>query len=902
MPAAAGARFGRYELVSLLGAGGMGEVFRARDHDLHREVAIKFLPARFAADEMRLARFAQEARAASSLNHPNIVTIHEVGEALGQPFIVMELVDGATLRHAIASGPIPPKRAIEYAAQVADGLAKAHAAGIVHRDLKPENVMVSRDGFVKVLDFGLAKLRSDQTGGGGGGRAASTDEDVTRDTPATDDGAVVGTVGYMSPEQASGQPAGFQSDQFSLGVILYEMATGRRPFSRKTSVQTLAAIIESDPVPLQDANPSFPAPARWIIERCLAKNPADRYASTLDLAHELRDVRTHLTEVTPPSDPSSARVPAPRRRRRAAVAVAAGFAALVLGLFAVPGVNDAVRARLGWLPLPGEKRVAILPASCRGGSDDERAACEGLPEFLVTRLGELPRFQRGLDVVPASEVSQNGVTTAGAARGRLGATLAVHVTAERQGTRVLLGVSLIDTRRLRQVRAATRNIAAAGASLLDEAVRAVVSMLDLELEPGAEAALRAGGTSLAEATTLFAQGLQVQPSQSALSGLSALERYDQQQSLEQAIAFFTRAIELDPRYALAQAGLGEAHLRLYRLVRQPEHLDLAERHCRRALEIDPLVPRVWQTLGNLHVETGKADEALSDFAKAIARNPRNAEVHRDLAAAYARLNRTQDAEAAYKKAISLPSPSWSIYSYYGVFVLRLQRFAEAEAAFKQGLQLAPENARLWSSLGVAYYSQERLDEADAAFERSLAIFPTGVAASNSATLRFDRGDYAGAARSFERATSLSPRDHRIWRNLGAAYYWAPGERERAAAAYRKAAELGEQERTIDPRNGMVLVELADCAAMLGQKPRAIALAEEALRLAPGDADVQYMAADVYEVLGNRQEALRLLGLALRGGRQRVDLERSPSFARLRTDPRYAALIASLPPAPGGNAK
>ena len=893
MPATVGARFGRYELVARVGAGGMGEVFRARDHDLQRNVAIKFLPARFTNDPVRLSRFAQEARAASGLNHPHIVTIHEIGEAFGQPFIVMEFVDGATLRHEIEHGPVPPKRAIEYAAQIAEGLSKAHAAGIVHRDLKPENIMVSRDGFAKILDFGLAKLRHDGEGDLSPGSRKATGDSVTRESPETSDGAILGTAGYMSPEQASGLPVGYQSDQFSLGAILYEMATGKRAFARATSVQTLAAIIEQEPEPLHDVNPAFPAPARWIVERCLAKHPAERYASTLDLAHELRAVRDHFTEASSGSGsaPGETKARPSRRNWWRVWAVTAVLLAALAGLLAIPHVNEAVRTRLGWLPLPAEKRVAVLPVACRGGVEAERQACEGMLDFLVIRLGELERFQHGLTVLPAVDIRQSGATTADGARSRLNATLAVQVTAEQQGDHALLGASLIDTVRLKQLRGITKTVVTSKVSLLDEAVKAVVHMLELELDANQQAALRAGGSGVASAVTLYAQALQASP---YFTARTALEKYDQQHSLEQAIAYFNLALEQDPRFALAHAGLGEAYLRLYRLTKRPEHLALAEQHCQRALELDKLVGQVWQTLGNLHTEGGKAGEALQDFDRALDRNPLSAEIYRDRAQAYLKLNRPKDAESAYQKAIQLQPASSSIFSYYGAFLYRLNRYPEAEAAFKRGLQLAPESPRLWSGLGGAYYAQRRPADAEEAFTKSMSIYPSGVTASNLGTVKFEKGEYSAAARAFEQATSLSPRDYRLWRNLGSAYFWAPGERGRAASAYRTAMDLGEQERQIDPTNGRTVVELADCAVMLGDRAKARTLVDEALRLAPGDSEVHYRAAGVFETLGNRDAALRWLGEALRAGRLRSDLERSPSFALLRADPRYAKLIASLP--------
>jgi len=319
MTLAAGSRFGAYEILSPLGAGGMGEVYRARDTKLGREIAVKVLPAGVSTDPGRRQRFEQEARSASALNHPGIVTIYDIGSADGVIYIAMELVDGRTLRDLLAEQPLTIRKLLEIGAQAADGLAKAHAAGIVHRDLKPENLMITKDGFVKILDFGLAKLAEPVT--------EQLSVLPTAIAPPTEPGTVMGTAGYMSPEQASGQPLDFRSDQFSLGAILYEMTTGRRAFQRKTGAETLVAIMREEPEPIGQVNPKAPAPVRWIIERCLAKDPEERYASTKDLARDLASVRDHLSE-TSASGGLAAAEPA-RLKRRGWLLPAA--AALVLG-------------------------------------------------------------------------------------------------------------------------------------------------------------------------------------------------------------------------------------------------------------------------------------------------------------------------------------------------------------------------------------------------------------------------------------------------------------------------------------------------------------------------------------------------------------------------------------------
>src|ERR1700691_3021745 len=287
MPLLPGSRLGHYEIGTLLGAGGMGEVYRARDPRLDRTVAIKILPAELSTDADHLRRFEREARSASALNHPNIVTIYELAQDGSAHFIAMELIEGQTLRQLLATGSLPIRKIIEIAAQVAEGLAKAHEAGIAHRDLKPDNLMITLDGFVKILDFGLAKVATS---------AQEAQQVRTLSSWQTQPGTIVGTVQYMSPEQAAGAVLDFRSDQFSFGLVLYEMVTGKRAFPRSTAAETLVAIMREQAEPIAVQNPDAPAPLCWAIERCLAKDPDKRYVSTRDLARELAAIRDRFSE------------------------------------------------------------------------------------------------------------------------------------------------------------------------------------------------------------------------------------------------------------------------------------------------------------------------------------------------------------------------------------------------------------------------------------------------------------------------------------------------------------------------------------------------------------------------------------------------------------------------------
>ena len=408
MTVAAGSRLGPYEVLSPIGAGGMGEVFRARDTRLRRDVAIKVLPASVSADAERLRRFEKEARAASSLTHPAIVTIYDIGQEGSVTYLAMELVEGETLRDLLAAGPLPVRRLLTIGAQVADGLAKAHGSGIVHRDLKPENIMVSKDGFAKILDFGLAKLTEPEPEAGRKTAAPTV-------SAGTEPGLVMGTVGYMSPEQARGAAVDFRSDQFSLGAVLYEMATGRRAFQGESRPEVLAAIIREEPQPLASVSPGVPPPLRWVIERCLAKDPAERYASTEDLARDLRGAEVRLSEISAGTALSA--VPGPSRaswRRKWMIGISTG---LVIGI---------ILGALGWRltagrsarpsEAPSFRRVTFQRGNvlhARFALDNQTilysASWEGRPtEIFSTRVDGTESRPLGLAKADLAAVSGNG--------------------------------------------------------------------------------------------------------------------------------------------------------------------------------------------------------------------------------------------------------------------------------------------------------------------------------------------------------------------------------------------------------------------------------------------------------------------------------------------------------------
>jgi len=495
----AGERIGRFEVLGELGAGGMGQLYRARDPKLGREVAIKVVAGRHSESREHQIRFEQEARAASALNHPNIVTIYDVGEHDGFPYIAMELIEGDSLRTYVAGAQRPLRRLVEVAAQLADGLAVAHQHGIIHRDLKPENVMVTRLGFVKILDFGLAKrvpppIPFDHT---------TIDYQV-----ATQAGAVVGTVAYMSPEQARGLPLDQRSDQFALGTILYEMLAGQRPFRGATTVDTLSAILSHQPEDPARLDPRIPRALADLVLRCLAKSPDDRFASTRELADALAAIRDGMSGSRAGAPPADRPLLSTGRARALAATGATLLALAAVGIWLARDRPQESGARSG-----AARRVAVLPFRDLTGTPAGALIGEGFAETVSARLGA----DGGVAVLPAAAIDE----TAGdlpALVQRTGAQAIVRGSLQFEGDRVRATFAVLDPDG-RQVSAGSAEGSATRLlDLQDEVARRMAAALGL---PPAAASTGAAGAEV--------------ESDRYLEALGHLRRYENDASVDAAI-------------------------------------------------------------------------------------------------------------------------------------------------------------------------------------------------------------------------------------------------------------------------------------------------------------------------------------------------------------------------------
>jgi serine/threonine-protein kinase len=542
-----------------------------------------------------------------------------------------------------------------------------------------------------------------------------------------------------------------------------------------------------------------------------------------------------------------------------------------------------VRGQIPWgrasRAAPAAQSLAVLQFATTGEDDESRLISAGLVETLTSKLTELERFRGSLAVVPASEVREAAVTSAMTANRTFGASLVVSGSVQKVGSAFRLTANLIDAVAGRQLRAIDIESSVGNfTDVQDQLVRRVAEMLDIELNPEVERIISAGTTSQSDAYLLY------------LEGRAHLQNFTDSESLDQAVTAFQGALQRDPQYALAYAGLGEACWRRWKLNQDSASMELAQSASRRAVEMNDLLAPGWVTLGLVLDGTGRPEDAVDAFRRALALSPRDPEALRGLANTYESLGRMADAEATYRLAIEARPGYWANFNQLGVFFYRIGRLDDAEKAFVRVTELAPENARAYSNLGGIYYAMGRIDDAVAAFRQSASIEPSYRVFSNLATVQYSQGDYIGAAHAFEQALALQGTDFRIWRNLASAYVSAPGLEAKAPAAYRRAAKLAEEQRRVNPRDPDVLINLGDCYVALGRTAEGLDLVANALELAPDDLDVELFAANIFEDAGDRDRALELLAKVLRNGFGVDQIDSAPGLADLRADPRFKALM------------
>ena len=734
MTLAEGTRLGRYEIRSQLGVGGMGEVYLARDTGLGRLVAIKILPPELAANQKRMQRFNQEAQAASSLNHPNILTIHEVEHDGPTPFIATEYIDGVTVRDLLKERTLKLDEALEIACQAASALAAAHEAGVVHRDIKPENIMVRRDGYVKVLDFGLAKLteRTD----------ATSPEAITQ--VYTDVGSVIGTARYMSPEQARGLEVDGRTDIFSLGIVLYEMLANRSPFGGGTNHEVVAAILKEEPQPLVDVNPEVSEGLQAVVFKALVKDREQRYQSARQLVEDIKSLKQELEwekkhgrspghstfsgsvpvetgQEQPPREVETASEPVARstssaeylvgeikRRKKSVVvvllALALGAASLVYLFF--------LRSR------QAIDSVAVLPFVNLGNDANTEYLTDGITESLINNLSQLPN----LKVIARSSVCRyKGREVDPQVVGReLGVRAVLTGKVVQVGDTLSIQVELVDVANQAQLWGEKFNRKASDIiSLQDELSRDISENLRLRLTGEERKQLAKRYTDNPDAYRLYWKG-----------------RYywnkRRPEEVKEAINNFRQAIDLDPNYALAYTGLADCYILGNLLQLSPKAaMPIAAESARKALQMDDRLAEAHTSLAKIKLsfEWDWAG-AETEFRKAIELGPGYATAHQWYGVYLSEMGRHDESLSERKRAQELDPLSLSIGTGLGRAYFWARRYDEGLAHLQQTLEKDPQYADTHWSFGLMYEQKKMTAEAIAAFQKAIDLsrtqeFPEG---------------------------------------------------------------------------------------------------------------------------------------------------------------------------------
>jgi len=710
-----GTRLGLYEILNSIGAGGMGEVYRARDHRLERDVAIKVLPEQFANDRDALNRFEREAKAVAALSHSNILSIHDVGVDRGVRFAVMELLEGETLRRRLDGSALAWRKAAEIAASIAEALSAAHSKGIVHRDIKPENIFLTSDGRVKVLDFGLARLSPPAAEAETAVLGAVTDTKTVA-------GVVVGTMGYMSPEQLRGDAVDGRSDIFSLGCVLYEMVSGKKAFARKTAAESISAALQENPPELAGSGSQIPPDFDRVIAHCLEKKPEERFQTAQDLTFALRTISTSSGVVSP------VRQQAKPRSRAAVWIAAAGLGVVLAALIALWAFrSSAIRS------------IAVLPFANVGADPNTEYLSDGITESIINSLARLPN----LEVMSRSSVfryKRPDVDPVTAGRDlKVQAVLVGRVM--HRGDQLSISAELVDTGSNRQIWGEQYNRKMTDILTIQEDISQEISgKLRVKLSGEDKKRLTRHTTENIEAYRLYLQG-RFQWNKRTLEGMQS------------GIEFFQQAINKDPRYALAFAGLADAYSLLadYNVLPAKEVMPRAKIAAMKALEID-------DTISEAHASLGWSKLTLDwDWP---------------------------GAEKEFKRSLDLNPNYATAHQWYADYLIVMGRGEEARASVKRAHDLEPVSLPISVALAAASYYTHEFDQAIDQSRRAILMDPQFVGA-HVVLGRADeqKGAYAEAVAELQRALQLSEGDSNELAALGHAYALSGnrGEAQKALA-------------------------------------------------------------------------------------------------------------------------
>jgi len=858
---------GPYRVLERLGAGGMGEVFLAEDTRLNRKVALKSMTESWAQEPDARERLLREARVVAKLNHPNIAAIYDILEVDENAHIVMEFVEGQTLAERLRKGRLPHEQVVQIGIQLGDALANAHARGIIHRDLKPGNIHLTPEGKVKVLDFGLAKVRA--------ARADGTTPTETPTESLTKEGHVIGTPAYMSPEQLRGQEADVRSDVYSFGVVLYELATGSRPFEGRDFVSlALAVITESAPL-AHDLEVKVPKGLSAIIARAMAKDPSDRYASASDMLADLRNFAEALEQPTA-STLRSFFLPLSRLALPARTTTATFSAALLVIILGLVfwRLGTFQRAVAGPRPV-----IVVLPFDNLSGDPGNDHLGVGIADTLITDLAAIPAV-----TVVSRSAAEDGpgksADTRKVARDT-GATFVVRGSVQRTLAKLLVTVNLLRPDESLAWGKVYEDELAGIFGLQRRIAEGLTETLRLNLSAAEREHITRPLTKNLDAFAEYSRGL------------ALLELREDAGKIDGAIDSFSKAIGMDPKFALAHAALGEAYWFKFKTTKQTDWTEKATASIVEALRLEPEQAAVRISLALVYQGTGRAVEAAEELRRVLSFQPGNEEAHRLLGDLLVDEGRTAEAITEFQKAIELRPGYWRNSAKLGYAYLLLGRYPDAIAQLKRAIGLKPDSSVTLQMLGSVY---QRMGDKASALEnygKAIQLRPVASAYSNIGMIHYEAGRFEEAARAFEQAITLEPKVPTYHRNVGDAYRRL-GRREEATASYLQAAELTKTLLQINPKDALGLARLAVLEAKLGRRQEAAEHAASAVALVPTNGDVLYRVAVVHALAGEHSQALAILREAVKQGYSVALARTDDDLASVRDLPDFKVLLEGSP--------
>lgn len=880
-----GQHLGCYRVDSIAGLGGMGVVYLAWDERLGRKVALKLLPQSMVANEAALDRLKREARSASALNHPNIVTIHDIGEVDSNYYFATEFIAGATLRERMTKGPIPCDEAVDIAIQVASALEAAHQAGIIHRDIKPENIMLRPDGYVKVVDFGIAKL-ADSTFA-----EAMADGAGSITLAETNVGSVFGTVRYMSPEQACGAPVDKRTDIWSLGVVLYEMVTGHAPFTGDAPGDVMSAILEKEPSPLLGYIKQTPAELQQIITKALRKDRSERYQSAAEMLEALKNLRRKL-------EAKSERAAAPLWLRWARSPAAAALLLVVAALALALPFNW---SRKPTTSSPLEKGIAVLPFENLSAEKENAFFAAGIHDELLSNLSKIKELKviSRTSVMEYKSGSPRNIREIGQ---QLGVAHVLEGSVQRTANRVKVSAQLIDARTDAHLWSQTydRNLTDVFA-IQSEIAQQIANQLQAKLSPAERAAIEERATADVVAYSLYTEA-------------KGIEWYDWEgvdRSNERKVKLLEKAIQRDPNFALAYASLANAQFDVFDSngASDLRQLELAKQSAEAALRLRPDLGEAHLVLARCYyyanLETGDFDRVRDEVVMARRTLPNDSEAISLAARVDKRQNRWNDSLANFRKANELDPRNIEVAHYRRATLLEMRRYQEWEQALAKDI----ESGAIKQPRTQLYLADFKLAQGDpVAAQAYLAQVPLEFSPFALIwRIRFEVALYLRDYDDAEQVIAATPAKFAYVYDGQPPETWADGlvarargDKQKALAAFsgaRKNLEATSRDRPKGPR---YFADIAMYDAGLGRKEEAIREALRAVELMPMAKDSYWgptmitNLALVYAWTGERDRALEELEkvATIPNGPSYGELRFNPRWDDLRGDPRFDKIVAA----------